>query len=109
MERHRVASAAELPPGTATRVILGERAIALFNVEGTVFAVDDRCPHEGGRLSRGVVEGAAVRCPVHGACFALATGAALEPPAGEPMGTPVSRGVRVYRTTVSDDDVYVDV
>jgi len=90
-------------------VRVGDQAIALFNVAGVVYAVDDRCPHEGGRLSLGTVEVDTVRCPVHGACFALATGHTLEPPAGEPMGPPVDRGVRVYPVSVIDDEIYLDV
>lgn len=109
MTRTRVASVAEVRRGTAKRVSLGDRAIALFNVGGTFFAVEDRCPHEGGHLSRGTVEAGAVRCPVHGACFALSTGRALEPPAGEAMGPPVDRGVRVYPVTVIDDEIHLDL
>lgn len=109
MGRARAARLADLPPGAATRVKVGDRAIALFNVEGVVFAVDDRCPHEGGRLCQGTVEAGAVRCPVHGACFDLATGRVLEPPAGEAMGPPVDQGVRRYAATVIDDEVHVDL
>lgn len=105
----RAATLVELPPGTAKRVRVGDRAIALFNVEGAVYALDDRCPHEGGRLSLGDVKAGAVRCPVHGACFALATGQALEPPAGEPMGPPVDCGVPVCPVSVIDDEIYLDV
>lgn len=109
MARIRVAMPAELAPGAAKRVRAGDRTIALFNVAGVVYAVDDRCPHEGGRLSSGTVEGGAVRCPVHGACFELGSGKALEPPAGEPMGPPVDRGIRVYPVTVIGDEIYLDV
>ena len=109
MPRIRSARVTELPPGSATRVRLEGRAIALFNVGGAFHAVNDRCPHEGGRLSSGSVEEGAVRCPVHGACFALATGEALEPPAGEAMGPPVDKGIRVYPVTVIDDEIYLDV
>lgn len=109
MARIRAASVADLRGSTAKRVSLGGRAIALFNIRGAFYAVDDRCPHEGGRLSSGRVEAGAVRCPVHGACFALSTGAALEPPAGEPMGPPVDKGIGVYPVTVIDDEIYLDV
>lgn len=109
MGRARAAPLADLPPGAAKRVKVDDCAIALFNVEGVVFAVDDRCPHEGGRLSQGTVESGAVRCPVHGACFDLATGRALEPPAGEAMGPPVDRGVRTHPVTVIDGEVHVDL
>lgn len=109
MGRVRVAVLAGLPTGTAKRVRVQGSVLTLVNVGGTVFAVDDRCPHEGGSLSRGLVEAGTVRCPVHGACFDLATGRALEPPAGEAMGPPVDRGVRCYPVTVVDDGIHLDL
>lgn len=109
MTRMRAATVAELPPGTAKRVTVAGRAIALFSLGGTVYAVDDRCPHEGGRLSLGTVEARTVRCPVHGACFDLPTGRALEPPAGEAMGPPVERGIGAYSVTVIGDEIYLDL
>ena len=100
-----------LRPGTAKRVLLQGRGIGLFNVAGTVYAVDDECPHEeGGSLARGTTEDGSVWCPLHGARFALATGKALEPPEGESMAPPVDQGVRVYEVTVEDDGgIYVDL
>jgi len=109
MGRVRIAVLADLPAGAAKRVRVPEQVVALFNVGGTVFAIDDRCPHEGGSLSRGTVEAGTVRCPVHGACFDLATGRALEPPAGEAMAPPVDRGVRSYPVTLVDDAIHVDL
>lgn len=109
MTRVRAGTLGELPSGSATRVRAADRWIALFNVGGTVHAVDDRCPHEGGRLSLGMVEPDAIRCPVHGACFDLRTGRTLEPPAGEPLQPPVAGGVRVYRVEVVGDDLYVEL
>ncbi len=109
MGRVRIAVLADLPAGAAKRVQGPEGVVALFNVGGIVFAVDDRCPHEGGSLSRGLVEAGTVRCPVHGACFDLATGCALEPPAGEAMGPPVDRGVRTFPVTLVDDAIHVDL
>ncbi|MBI3031312.1 MAG: non-heme iron oxygenase ferredoxin subunit [Candidatus Rokubacteria bacterium] len=107
--RLRVGTAAELPPGTARRLSAGDRWIAVFNAGGTVLAVDDRCPHEGGRLSLGSVEAGAIRCPVHGACFDLRTGRTLEPPAGEPLTPALEPGIRVYPVRVIGDELYVDL
>lgn len=84
------------------------REIALFNVDGTLYALDDECPHEeGGSLSRGSVEDGSVWCPLHGARFALATGTTLEPPEAEPMGPPVDRGVRTYPIVAVGEEVYL--
>jgi 3-phenylpropionate/trans-cinnamate dioxygenase ferredoxin subunit len=59
-------------------------AIAVFNVGGTLHAIEDVCTHDGGELASGSVEGDTVACPRHGARFCLRTGAALSPPAYEP-------------------------
>lgn len=61
------------------------QSVALFNVEGCTYAIGDQCPHRGGPLSRGRVEpvpgrGPAVRCPIHGWLFDLATGRCLNQP-----------------------------
>ena len=100
-EFRRVATAAEVPPGQAKQVVAGEKKIALFNVGGAYYAIDDTCPHRGGPLSQGPVEGGTVTCPWHGSKFEIKTGAVLAPPA--------ATGVASYRVRVSGVDVEVEV
>ena len=76
-----VARTDELPPGQGKLVEVKQKRIALFNVGGRYYALDDMCPHRGGPLSEGELEGAAVVCPWHGAIFDLATGNVTRPPA----------------------------
>ena len=102
----RVASVGEVPPGAARRVSVAGRTIALFNLDGRFYALADRCPHEGGVLSLGALEGSRVSCPVHGAVFDLRTGRAVEPPAGE---TTLPADVRIYRTQVNGSEVEVEI
>ncbi|MDX1594713.1 MAG: non-heme iron oxygenase ferredoxin subunit [Gammaproteobacteria bacterium] len=61
--------------------------VAVFNVDGNYYAVEDLCTHDGGELAGGEVEGTEVVCPRHGARFCLKTGAALTPPAYDPIET----------------------
>ncbi len=70
----RVASAAEIAPGTARACAIGEREVALFNVGGQFFALENTCPHQGGPIAGGTLEGALVTCPWHGWCFDVRTG-----------------------------------
>lgn len=65
-----------LPPGHAKAVRVGQREVALFNVRGTLHALDDRCPHQGGPLHEGWIDeaGEAVACPWHAWCFRLRDG-----------------------------------
>jgi len=69
-----VATLSECPPGTALEVVAGERIVAVFNVEGTIYAVDGVCPHQGGPLGKGTLTGNVVTCPWHGWQFNVCTG-----------------------------------
>ena len=69
-----VAHAADVAPGTGTTVVVGQREIALFNVAGTFYALDNTCPHQGGPLAEGWIEGTTVTCPWHAWCFKLTDG-----------------------------------
>jgi len=69
-----VARADECPPGSSLELVAGERIIALFNVEGTYFALDGLCPHQGGPLGRGCLSGPIVTCPWHGWQFDVRSG-----------------------------------
>lgn len=82
-----VAPAAEFPPGTCRTLVIGAQPVAVFNVAGTYYAICDVCSHEAETLSDGVVDGLELVCPRHAARFSLATGAALAPPATEPVDT----------------------
>lgn len=85
---YRIA-ATNLPPnGHAVRLDVGGIPVAVFNVSGTLYAIDAVCPHAGGPLDEGEVEAAKVTCPWHGSIFDLATGAVESPPA--------ERGVTAY-------------
>jgi nitrite reductase/ring-hydroxylating ferredoxin subunit len=75
MEFIPVATTDELPPGSRKTVVVGEREVALFNVAGTFYAIDNTCPHQGGPLGEGWLEGTVVTCPWHAWCFDLRTGA----------------------------------
>jgi 3-phenylpropionate/trans-cinnamate dioxygenase ferredoxin component len=61
----KVASLPELPKGACKTVQANGKALALFNVDGTVFALDNTCRHHGGPLGEGTLEGEVVTCPWH--------------------------------------------
>ena len=93
----RFAELNDIPPGKSVCVLLGDEKVALFNVDGTVYALSHTCSHRGGPLSEGEVEGTTVTCPWHGASFDLKTGAALGPPA--------MQGVKRYLVEVEGNDI----
>lgn len=79
-----VAAIDELAPGTSKVVDVDGAVVAVFNINGEYFAIEDVCTHDGGELASGVIEGDQVVCPRHGARFCVRTGDALSAPAYEP-------------------------
>jgi 3-phenylpropionate/trans-cinnamate dioxygenase ferredoxin subunit len=98
-EFFKVATRSDLPPGAKLLAEVDGRPIAVFNVDGAFYAMDDVCTHDGGPLAEGELRGAEIQCPRHGARFDVRTGKALCLPAFEPVTT--------HRVELRGDDVYV--
>ena len=79
-----VAAVGELAPGASKVIDIDGTLIAVFNIGGEYFAIEDICTHDGGELASGVLEGDQIICPRHGARFCVRTGEALSAPAYEP-------------------------
>jgi nitrite reductase/ring-hydroxylating ferredoxin subunit len=75
------------------------RSLAVFNVDGAIFATNDRCTHGDASLSEGYVEGFEVECPFHQGRFDIRSGA--------PTAAPCTIRLQTYRVTVRDDSVYL--
>jgi 3-phenylpropionate/trans-cinnamate dioxygenase ferredoxin subunit len=101
MIRHPVASFAELSEGVGLKVDLGEHRVAVFLVDGEVFAIGDRCSHAEASLSEGEIYDHEVECPRHGSAFDIRT--------GDPLSLPATKPVPVYRASVDDGTVYVEL
>ena len=96
-----VAKTEDVPPGQARTYEVNGKSIALCNVDGTFYAIDDVCTHDGGPLGEGYLEGDQIECPRHGARFDVKTGRALTLPAVMP--------VKSYPVQVEDGGVKVQV
>ena len=94
----RVCAREELAPGQCRFVEHGTRRVAVFHATDALFAIDDVCPHRGGPLSEGYLEGYLVTCPWHGWQFDVRTGA---------CDTVTNRDVRVYPVKVDENGVHV--
>lgn len=88
----------DLSPGDA-RVVDARPPIAVFNVNGDLYATDDTCTHEKSSLAEGFLEGDIVECAFHFARFCVRTGEALTPPATVDLA--------VHRVTVRDGMICV--
>jgi nitrite reductase/ring-hydroxylating ferredoxin subunit len=70
----RSTSLNDCPPGQARELVADDRIVALFNVDGTFYALDGVCPHQGGPLGKGTLSGCVLTCPWHGWQFDVRTG-----------------------------------
>lgn len=100
-EYTKAATVDEIPEEGCKVVELGGKSLALFQVGGEFYAIDNTCTHDGGPLGEGELEGHEVTCPWHGAIFDITTGAAVGPPAGDDVDT--------YPVRVNGPDVEVQV
>lgn len=93
-----VARTGDLAPGQGAVVEVGRREIAVFNADGTFYAVENTCCHRGGPLGQGTLDGTVVECPWHMWRFALDTGACLNSPGDR---------IRTYEVLVQGDEIKI--
>ncbi len=97
----KVAVTDDIPPNQGKLVEVQGKKIALFNLEGRYYAIDNTCTHRGGPLSEGELEGDEVTCPWHGAKFKVTSGEVLSPPA--------PRAVKSFPIRVAGNDLEVEI
>ncbi len=79
--------AAQLEPGKHIVVEVDDAMIAIFNLDGAFYAIEDLCTHDGSEIASGCVIGENIECPRHGAQFSIKTGQVTAPPAYEAVDT----------------------
>ena len=97
---HVVGSVAAVRAGEATKAKIGRRRIAVFACGEDIVATNGRCPHAGGPLHDGEVEGTTLTCPWHGWTYDLRTGACEEDP---------DLTLEIYPVRIDGDDILVTV
>jgi nitrite reductase/ring-hydroxylating ferredoxin subunit len=97
----KVATTDEVAPGQPKLVEVNGRRVALFNLDGNFYAIDDFCTHRGAPLSEGEVMGKDIQCPWHGAMFDITT--------GEVSGPPADVGVERFNVRVAGSDIEVEI
>jgi 3-phenylpropionate/trans-cinnamate dioxygenase ferredoxin subunit len=103
-EKIEICPAAELPSGSM-RLVDGPDGvkIGVFNCDGDLYAIEDRCSHDDGPLAEGEfdAEACTVECPRHGSLFDLAT--------GRPRTLPAYQPVTTYPVTIEEDKIKLEV
>ena len=95
----KVASVGELTPGARKLIDFEAVTVALFNINGQLYCIEDVCTHDGGPVAEGDLKGHAIACPRHGAEFDVRDGRALSMPAVVPVPT--------YEVKVEGEDIYI--
>jgi len=102
-ERHwsRITHTDSIPPREGRAVKVGDKEIAIFNLNGRFLTIENRCPHQGGPLCDGIVSGTTVVCPLHGWRFDLESGVAVR--------ASLPACVTTFPTHVEDGIILVDL
>lgn len=93
----------ELAPGASTIIRVDDMEIGVFNCDGAVYAIEDRCSHDDGPLAEGNFDAAActIECPRHGSLFDLMT--------GKPKTLPAYVPVETFPVRIEDDTIKLEV
>ncbi|HSB46389.1 MAG TPA: non-heme iron oxygenase ferredoxin subunit [Candidatus Bilamarchaeum sp.] len=96
----RAAGLNEVKLGMSKAVTVNGRRIALFNVDGKIFATDNACLHQGGPLGDGELMDNVITCPLHGWQYDVCSGTCFNMP---------SKKLETFKVEVRDGDIFVDI
>jgi nitrite reductase/ring-hydroxylating ferredoxin subunit len=97
----RVCAKSEVSPGSVRAFAVGDKTLAVFNIDGTFYVTDDECTHAAASLADGMMDGDVIECCMHMGSFHIPTGKVVEPPCEVPL--------RTYQVVLRDDDVFADL
>ncbi len=96
----KAATIGEIPPGQRKLIELDEVTVALFNIDGQFYCIEDVCTHDSGPVAEGDLDGFKIECPRHGALFDVRNGRVLSMPAVVPIPT--------YEVQIEGEDIYIE-
>jgi len=102
-DKIEVCAQSDLPPGEMRLIEIDDRKIGVFNCQGSLYAIEDRCSHDDGPLAEGEFDADActVECPRHGSLFDLTT--------GRPKTLPAYVPVETFPVTIEDETIQLEV
>ena len=104
----KIAKTTDLKSGDKKKVMIDSKEILLVNVNGTYYAVDNTCPHMGGDLSQGQLEGPNIICPKHHSVFDVTNGKAIKD--GKILFIPAKvHDLKGYPIKVEGDQILIDI
>jgi nitrite reductase/ring-hydroxylating ferredoxin subunit len=97
----RVCAQSEIGPESVKAYEVGDKRLAVYNIDGQFYATDDECTHASASLADGMLEDGIIECSLHFGAFDVKTGAVKAPPC--------AMALRTYKVLLQGDDVYVDL
>lgn len=96
-----VCRTSDVPNNSVKFYMVDGRSVALYNIDGAVYATDDECTHGAASLSEGTLDGDVIECPLHFGAFHI--------PSGKPIAAPCSVPIRTYRVDIVDGEILVNL
>ena len=100
MSKIELCKTGDVDEGAAIKVETGDLSLAVFNLNGAFYVLDDTCSHGPGSLSEGPIHGDVIECDFHNGSFNIKTGEVVDPPCMIPQKT--------YKVIVEDDTVFIE-
>jgi nitrite reductase/ring-hydroxylating ferredoxin subunit len=97
----RVCAKSEVAPGSVRAFAVGDKTLAVYNIDGTFYVTDDECTHAAASLADGMIDGDVIECCMHMGSFHIPSGKVVEPPCEVPL--------RTYQVVLRDEDVFADL
>jgi len=111
----QVSKITELEDGTMKEILIRDKTIILARIRDSYYAANNRCPHMGGKLSSGKLEGTVVTCPLHGSQFDLSNGQVVRWLKGSGFLSKVGKALKsprqltTYKVRVEDDEILMEI
>jgi nitrite reductase/ring-hydroxylating ferredoxin subunit len=97
----RVCAKSEVAPGSVRAFAVGDKTLAVYNIDGTFYVTDDECTHAAASLADGMIDGDVIECCMHMGSFHIPSGKVVEPPCEVPL--------RTYQVVLRAEDVFADL
>lgn len=97
----RVCAKSDVAPDSVKAFAVGDKMLAVYNIDGRIYATDDECTHAAASLADGMLNGDVIECCMHMGSFRVPTGEVVDPPCEVPL--------RTYQVIMRGDDVFVDL
>ncbi len=102
----KVAEISEVPAGKMKKITLEGKDVLIVNLNGTYYAIGNKCPHRGGDLSKGTLDGTQITCPRHKAKFDITSGKVISGPK-LPIVRPTINDEPLYDVKVEGNDIFI--